>query len=434
MRSARWPVVLACLLMAVAFAAPASAQGGLQLDKADSPDPVVQGEVLTYTLLITNDWDSTVIMLPLTDTLPSGTTFLTANPSPDSTTGGILTWDNVLATHGPLAVGQQLAVLVAVQVDTSSSPIVNSAATNDVYDSLARRVADGSDTESTTVLPLLTFPLDLSDSPDPVAVGGLLTYTIAVTNPGPNDISSMTLEHTLPAGTVFQSATDPDWSCAPTTGTVTCTYTGTPLSPSQSESLSVVAQVTTAAGPLVSSVSGTAQDESDNSRVVTGDTESTTVSTPGAVTIALADAPDPVTVGGLLTYTIAVTNPGPSDISSMTLQHTLPAETVFQSAVGPNWSCTHLTGTVTCTYSGAPWPPSHAESLDVVVRVETSVSPLTSSVSGSAEDEFGNSLSVAGGSESTTVFAPAAIPALSGAATALLAAALLALGIHFSRR
>ena len=434
MRADRWLVVLTWSLVSAFSLATASAQGGLEIDKRDPEDPIVQGDSLTYEVWITNNWDTTLVTLPLTDTLPPGTTFVSASIPPDSSTGGTLEWTNLLSTVGPLAVGQQMVILVEIRVDGATSPIVNSVTSHDVYDSLGRQAGDGSDAESTTVLPLQTIPLDLSDSPDPVAVGDVLTYTIAVTNPGPNDLTSMTVQHTLPAGTMFQSAVDPNWSCSHTAGVVTCTYTGTPLAPMQSESIAVVAQVTTASGPLLSSVSGTAEDEAGNSREVTGDSETTAVATPGAVAITLADSPDPVVVGAVLTYTITVTNPGPTDLSTMTIDHTLPAGTTFLSAADSSWSCAHVTPTVTCTYTGAPWAAGQAESLDVVVQVDTVDGPLTSSVSGSAQDEFGNPLMVTGDTESTGVVGPTAIPTLSDMSRLLVAAALLALGMHFARR
>jgi uncharacterized repeat protein (TIGR01451 family) len=67
-----------------------------------------------------------------------------------------------------------------------------------------------------------------ADSPDPVIVGNDLTYTIAVSNAGPDIAQNATVEDVLPAGTTFRSiATPAGWSCemppVNATGTVRCT-------------------------------------------------------------------------------------------------------------------------------------------------------------------------------------------------------------------
>jgi uncharacterized repeat protein (TIGR01451 family) len=60
-----------------------------------------------------------------------------------------------------------------------------------------------------------------TDSPDPVAVGATLTYTVAVTNSGPEMATEVTLTDTLPAGVTFVSITTTQGTCSGT-GTLTC--------------------------------------------------------------------------------------------------------------------------------------------------------------------------------------------------------------------
>jgi uncharacterized repeat protein (TIGR01451 family) len=61
-----------------------------------------------------------------------------------------------------------------------------------------------------------------------VTPGATITYTIQVSNQGPNDATNVVLNDTLPSPTTFNSLTHPnDWSCSDpgtgNTGTVTCT-------------------------------------------------------------------------------------------------------------------------------------------------------------------------------------------------------------------
>jgi uncharacterized repeat protein (TIGR01451 family) len=93
--------------------------------------------------------------------------------------------------------------------------------------------ADGAINPVTTPEPTLSELLDLqedldttdlqvsiSDSPDPVAAGTQLTYTVTVKNNGPNPASSVQVVHTLPGDVSFSSASAA--GCAHAAGVVTC--------------------------------------------------------------------------------------------------------------------------------------------------------------------------------------------------------------------
>jgi len=71
------------------------------------------------------------------------------------------------------------------------------------------------------------FGSDLSvskhDSPDPVGMGNILTYTVTVTNHGPADATAVSLTDSLPAGVVYVSANSSQGPCSQSSGTVSCT-------------------------------------------------------------------------------------------------------------------------------------------------------------------------------------------------------------------
>ncbi|TAK99275.1 MAG: DUF11 domain-containing protein, partial [Verrucomicrobia bacterium] len=64
--------------------------------------------------------------------------------------------------------------------------------------------------------------LTLSDSPDPVAIGGTLAYTITVANAGPSVATGVLFTNFLPAGVSFLSATSSQGSPTQSGGIVTC--------------------------------------------------------------------------------------------------------------------------------------------------------------------------------------------------------------------
>jgi uncharacterized repeat protein (TIGR01451 family) len=61
-----------------------------------------------------------------------------------------------------------------------------------------------------------------TDSPDPVNVRQMLTYSVTVGNRGPATASAVSLADNLPANTSFVSADSTQGSCTPAAGTVTC--------------------------------------------------------------------------------------------------------------------------------------------------------------------------------------------------------------------
>ena len=66
------------------------------------------------------------------------------------------------------------------------------------------------------------------------------------------------------------------------------------------------------------------------------------------LSIAIHDSPDPVSAGAMLTYTLAITNAGPSATSVVTVTDELPPEVTYGGVWGDGWNCNQVTNTVTC--------------------------------------------------------------------------------------
>jgi uncharacterized repeat protein (TIGR01451 family) len=67
------------------------------------------------------------------------------------------------------------------------------------------------------------------------------------------------------------------------------------------------------------------------------------------LSVTKADSSDPVVAGGTLTYTLTVTNNGPSEATGVTLADILPNTVTFGSATPSQGSCSKLDSTVTCS-------------------------------------------------------------------------------------
>ncbi|MFW6135667.1 MAG: hypothetical protein ACOC7N_02470, partial [Chloroflexota bacterium] len=158
-----------------------------------------------------------------------------------------------------------------------------------------------------------------SDDPDEVIAGNLLTYLITVTNTG-DYVPSVVLTDTLPDEVAYGSATG---ECAYDLAShmVTCT-----VSPTGTDSLSATVDIYVTVDP---STRGTIT----NTVAVSGDTdiELTTVYAEADLAVSKSDDPDPVTAGEALTYTVSVTNNGPSDATGVTVTDTLPTDVNYDS-------------------------------------------------------------------------------------------------------
>ena len=101
--------------------------GQISLEKQFNGDPnnVKLGDIVSYTINITNTGQTNVTFLPLVDNYPNE--FLktvSSNPQWNLDSGSILSWNNLLSA--PLAVGQSIKVSVSFRViNITDQPIVN---------------------------------------------------------------------------------------------------------------------------------------------------------------------------------------------------------------------------------------------------------------------------------------------------------------------
>ncbi len=215
-----------------------------------------------------------------------------------------------------------------------------------------------------------------TDSPDPVTAGTNLTYTITVSNAGPDVASTTSWSDTLPAGTTFVSLPAvAGWSCTTPAigagGTVSCSNASFAVGSAVFTLTTAVASSVTA-GTVLSNTATVTSATGDGNTGNNSATATTTVSAIADLSITKTDSPDPVGAGNTLTYTITVSNAGPSVAASASMTDTLPVGTTFASLTSPGgWSCTFPAvgsgGTVACSTLGTMPIASSAFTLVVTV-------------------------------------------------------------------
>lgn len=229
-------------------------------------------------------------------------------------------------------------------------------------------------------LPEADVTLSKTDAPDPVGVGQTLTYTLRIENKGPISATQVILTDTLPASVLFASASATQGSCLETSGTVVCDVGVMLVTDVVSASIVVT--------PTVSQViTNTAEVASFNFDPVPDDnlaTASTSVKNLTDLALDKGDAPDPVTAGDALTYTLSVSNQGPMDAPNVVVSDSLPPlASTLVSAPG----CTEVSGVVSCSLSNLASGASAAFTVTVQVSPGASgVITNTASVSSDAID------------------------------------------------
>jgi uncharacterized repeat protein (TIGR01451 family) len=224
-----------------------------------------------YTITISNPNPDAVTLNSITDTLPAGFSYV-AGSTTGATTANPTVSSQLLTWAGPFTVPAEGSVSVHFNVTVSSTP-------GEYFNDASGEAANGY-----TVLPsgptarieVVASSADLSltksDSPDPVTVGQELTYTITVSNAGPDAAQNVSVTDTLPAGVTFGSASASQGTCSGT-ATVTCSL-GTIAA---SGSATVTIKVTPTAAGTLSNTASVSSTTADPDSVDTSDTEETTV-------------------------------------------------------------------------------------------------------------------------------------------------------------
>lgn len=290
-------------------------QADLSMAKTGVSDIVVAGRELTYTLLVDNGGPSTAEDVVVIDRLSDDVTFVRAAPVPVSSASP-LTWH--LGTI-PVRCSQEIQLVVQVDPDASDT-LTNTA----VVDSGTPDTNPGNnqDEEWTVVVRQADLSVAKIGDPGVVVAGRELTYTLLVRNAGPSPAQDVVVIDHLPDDTMtFVRATP-----LPVDSTSPLTWYLSTVPPGSSREIQLVARVDPGAPDVLTNTvvvgSGTPDADPDNDQ----DEEWTAVVREADLDIAKHDDPDPVSPGGTLTYTLVITNQGPSDAEDVSVLDYLPSE------------------------------------------------------------------------------------------------------------
>jgi uncharacterized repeat protein (TIGR01451 family) len=221
---------------------------------------------------------------------------------------------------------------------------------------------------------------------DTVAAGSNITYTITVTNNGPDTAVNAMLEDVIPAGTTFVSVAEPDgWTCTtPVSTSVNCSNPSLEVTTGEGEVFTLVVQVDPSVmpGTFITNTATVSTDTFDVNEENNSSSTATLVAGGVSADIGVTKVVSAETVlaGSDVTYTITVTNSGADAADNVTLEDTLPGDMEFVSLSAPDgWTCTTPSpssgGTISCTISSLA--VTTGEVFTLVGHIPSSASPNT---------------------------------------------------------
>jgi large repetitive protein len=319
---------------------PVEPEAELHIVKKGPSQPLLLGSTFGYEIEVENKGPSDAVDAEVIDPLPPEVELVSAEAPCEEVAAG-----EVACELGTLVPGQLQVLHFTVKL--IGIPAVGGQVVNIATVTSTTPPAPGSVEESeakTTVLPAADLAITKS-APATVAPDGELAYKLHVENLGPSVAHGVTVTDPLPAGVDFVSA---GAGCSVAAAVVTCVVQpGGELAVGEAVDFTVTVHVPFALGgqPLVNSASVKGEEGDPNTE---NDQNTVTTTVGPAADLSITKTMGKAEAGKPLTYTLAVTDKGPSASSAVTVKDTLPAGTTFKSAAPSQGSCSASGQAITC--------------------------------------------------------------------------------------
>ena len=306
------------------------------LKTVNNAAPAVGSDV-TFTVTLANAANlSTATGVSLTDQLPSGYTYVSHTASQGTYTPGTGLWTvgsvnsgssvtlSIVATVRPSGIyGNTAQVTTANETDINSTPNNN----------------DGSENDQSTSTPVPSPRVDLSltkvSNPANPAVGSTVTFTLTVANAGPSIATGVAVTDQLPSGYSFLSSSPSQGAYTSGTGVWSVGTVNASGTATLTINATVLASGTYANTAQVTAAGETDLDSTPNNNLPAEDDQATDTPTPSPradLRVGKTVTPANPAIGADATFTVTVSNNGPSTATGVIVTDGLPSGYTFVSA------------------------------------------------------------------------------------------------------
>jgi uncharacterized repeat protein (TIGR01451 family) len=343
------------------------------------------GQNVSFSVTLSNAGPNTATNVSIGDAVPAGMTFVSSTPSQGTYDSNAGVW-----TVGTLSSGANATLLIVASVDTAGTKTNTAQVTavdqTDIDSTPNNNLLAEDDQDDAAVTPQFV-DLSVAKSVDNATpdVGQNVTFSVTVSNGGPNTATNVVLGDALPAGMTFVSGTPSQGTYDNAAGV----WTVGSLVNGANADLQIIATVATA-GTKTNTAQVTSVDQADvdstpNNNISAEDDQDDAAITPRTADLSVTKTVSNATpdINDNINFTVTVSNAGPVNATNVAVSDPLPTGLGFVSSVPSQGSYNNGTGvwTVGTVANGAN------ATLQITASV-TSFGIITNTAQVSAADQF----------------------------------------------
>lgn len=356
----------------------------LSLTKIANTSSPQLGQNVTFTVTVSNAGPNAATNVSVADVLPAGLTFVSSTPSQGTYSSGTGQWTVGTINSAANATLQITATVATIGAKTNTAQV--SAADQFDPDSTPNNSNAGEDDQASVTVTPQAIDLALTKIVNDASpqIGDSVIFTVTLTNTGALSATNVAVTDALPSGLTFVSSTPTQGSYSSGTGI----WTVGSVASSGMAVLQIVAQVANPGAKTntaqVSAADQTDSDSTPGNSNAGEDDQASVVVTPQASDLSLTKVANTTTptVGANVTFTLTLTNAGPTAATGVAVRDQLPAGLTYVSATPSQGTYSDATGIWTVGTVAA----SASTTLQIVATVAT-VGDKTNTAQVSAADQ-----------------------------------------------